>query len=56
MSDGSLRVEISRPIYGNFEDADSAALCWGGGVRRGCLEIDKRGSVWGLLALGQRKP
>ena len=56
MSDGSLRFEISRPIYGNFEDADSAALCWGGGVRRGCLEIDKRGSVWGLLALGQRKP
>ena len=29
MSDGSLRVYISRPIYGNFEDADSAALCWG---------------------------
>ena len=29
MSDGSLRVEISRPIYGNFEDADITALCWG---------------------------
>ncbi len=29
MSDGSLRVEISRPIYGNFEDADVTALCWG---------------------------
>lgn len=30
MSDGSLRVEISRPIYGNFEDADTTVLCWGG--------------------------
>jgi Tfp pilus assembly protein PilE len=30
MSDGSLRVEISRPVYGNFEDADTTALCWGG--------------------------
>ena len=30
MSDGSLRVEISRPIYGNFDDADVTALCWGG--------------------------
>ena len=29
MSDGSLRIEISRPIYGNFEDADITALCWG---------------------------
>ena len=30
ISDGSLRVEISRPIYGNFEDADTTSLCWGG--------------------------
>ena len=30
ISDGSLRVEISRPIYGNFEDTDVTALCWGG--------------------------
>ena len=30
ISDGSLRVEISRPIYGNFEDADTTPLCWGG--------------------------
>jgi len=29
MSDGSLRVEISRPIYGNFEDAAVTGLCWG---------------------------
>ena len=30
MSDGSLRVEISRPSSGNFDDADVTALCWGG--------------------------
>ena len=29
MSDGSLRVEISRQTYGNFEDADTTAICWG---------------------------
>lgn len=29
MSDGSLRVEISRPIYGNFEDTAVTSLCWG---------------------------
>lgn len=56
MSDGSLRDEISRPIYGNFEDADTTALCWGGSsVRRGCLEIDKRGSVLGLARAGAKK-
>ena len=30
ISDGSLRVEISRPIYGTFEDVDTTSLCWGG--------------------------
>jgi hypothetical protein len=56
MGDGSLRVEIGRLICGDFEDADTTALCWGGsGVLRGRLEIDRRVSVSGLARAGAKK-
>ncbi|NCF43199.1 MAG: prepilin-type N-terminal cleavage/methylation domain-containing protein [Proteobacteria bacterium] len=30
ITDGTLRVTITRPIYGNFESSLAADLCWGG--------------------------
>ena len=29
-TDGNLQVNITRPIYGNFESAGQTQLCWGG--------------------------
>ena len=31
-TDGRLQVNITRPIYGNFESPAQAQLCWGGVV------------------------
>jgi prepilin-type N-terminal cleavage/methylation domain-containing protein len=31
ISDGSLQLTIVRPIFGDWENADTTRLCWGGG-------------------------
>lgn len=36
IGDGSLRIVVTRPIYGNFEAAVSTDLCWG---RVACPEV-----------------
>jgi hypothetical protein len=30
ISDGSLQLTIVRPIFGDWENADTTRLCWGG--------------------------